>query len=123
MSVLLSGSVAGRALSYCGRNSIVVYLAFTLFMGPVRVVLLKATGGQGLEFIALASAAAGVIGALLLNRIVTETRFDFLFKRPEIFRLRTVAGQGSSPRTATRCSPMKSKVWKSPGSGMSASTV
>ncbi len=87
-SVLVTHRRAGRVLRYCGRNSIAVYLAFTLFMGPVRVVLLKITGGAGAEAIALASAFAGVAGALALEWAIRGTRADVLFRRPDAFRIK-----------------------------------
>ena len=90
-SVLVTHRFAGRVLAYCGRNSIAVYLAFTLFMGPVRIVLLKLTGGAAPSAVALASAFAGVAGALLLQWMVKGTRADFLFKRPDAFRLKAPA--------------------------------
>ncbi len=43
LSVVLTGTASGRVLGYCGLHSIAIYLAFTLFMGPVRVVALKFT--------------------------------------------------------------------------------
>lgn len=86
-SVLVTQRAVGQALAYCGRNSIAVYLAFTLFMGPARIVLLKLTGGEAGAAVALASAFAGVAGALVLNWMVKGTPADFLFRRPDAFRL------------------------------------
>lgn len=86
-SVLVMPSWPGRALAYCGRNSIAVYLAFTVFMGPARIVLLKLSGGEGAAAIALASTFAGVAGALVLAWAVKGTWAGFLFTRPAWFRL------------------------------------
>jgi len=86
-SVLAVRSVPGQILGYCGRNSIAVYLAFTVFMGPVRIVLLKLTDGSWGSGIAAASALAGIAGALMLAWMVRGTRADFLFTRPRMFRL------------------------------------
>lgn len=95
-SVLLTEVGAGRALAYCGRNSIVIYLAFTVFMGPARIVLLKIAGAEWATMIALASALAGVLGALALQRLVSGTRADFLFVRPAMFRLSARKPQAST---------------------------
>ncbi len=86
-SAILMSTLPGRALAFCGRNSISIYLAFPLFMGPARALALK------LGFIipdwaaALMSMSAGVIGALILAQLVKDTRFAFLFKRPSAFAL------------------------------------
>jgi uncharacterized membrane protein YcfT len=103
-SVLVAHRFAGRVLAYCGRHSIAVYLAFTLFMGPVRIVLLKLTGGEAAAGIALASALAGVAGALILQWMVSGTRADFLFKRPALFRLKAAASDDGAvpPRRERR---------------------
>lgn len=86
-SVLVTQRTAGDVLAYCGRNSIAVYLAFTVFMGPVRIVLLKLTGGEAAAAIALLSALAGIVGALALQWAVKGTWAGFLFTRPDAFRL------------------------------------
>jgi uncharacterized membrane protein YcfT len=86
-SVLLTNRLPGDVLAYCGRNSIAVYLAFTVFMGPMRIVLLKLTGGDAPETVALLSALAGVVGALAMQWFVKGTWAGFLFTRPAMFRL------------------------------------
>jgi uncharacterized membrane protein YcfT len=92
-SVLLARSGRGRALAYCGHHSIVVYLAFPLFIGPTRVLLLKVMPLWLADMAALATTAAGVIGALLLFRLVRDTPMSFLFVRPKF-----VASTISPPR-------------------------
>ncbi|MGQ0672248.1 MAG: acyltransferase family protein [Hyphomicrobium sp.] len=96
-SVILArnGGMAGEALRYCGRNSISIYLAFTLFMGPVRQVLLSVAGHWPPEIVALGSMAAGVLGALALSALVSGTRFAFLFHRPAALRLTVDKPRGS----------------------------
>lgn len=86
-AVLITGRQAGRMLAYCGRNSIAIYLAFTVFMGPARIVALKLTGGEWTTAVALLSTFAGVTGALALAWLVKDTRAGFLFTRPAMFRL------------------------------------
>lgn len=101
-SALVLPSVAGRAFAYCGRNSIAVYLAFTVFMGPARIVLLKVTGGEGAEAVALMSTFAGVVGALMLAWMVRGTWAGFLFTRPAWARLgkQPSAPAGAEPALA-----------------------
>jgi uncharacterized membrane protein YcfT len=86
-SVLLTRSGWGGALAYCGRNSIVIYLAFAVFMGPTRVLLLKVAPLWLIDVTALAVTAAGVMGALCLFWAVRNTRARFLFVRPDAFKL------------------------------------
>ena len=75
-------------LRYCGENSIVIYLAFFVFMAASRMVLLKtgiiADGG----LISVIVTAAGVIGPVLLYWMVRHTPARFLFERPALFRIK-----------------------------------
>ncbi len=86
-SVLLRPTLIGAALRYCGANSIAIYLAFTIFMALTRTVLLKLPVTLPSELVALACTFAGVAGALLMERVVRDTRLSFLFTRPAMFRL------------------------------------
>jgi uncharacterized membrane protein YcfT len=97
-AVLTTPHLAGRLLAYCGRNSIAIYLAFTVFMGPARIVLLKLTGGEAASAVALGSTAAGVLGALALQWLVKGTPAGFLFTRPQMFRL--TAAPKAAPQAA-----------------------
>jgi uncharacterized membrane protein YcfT len=91
LSVLLVRSNHAQALAYCGRHSIAIYLAFPLFMGPARVVLLKALGADYASGIAVASMAAGVIGALLMRHVLAGTPLRYLFVRPDAFKQASLA--------------------------------
>ena len=85
--VLLLRSRWANALRYCGENSIVIYLAFVLFMAPTRILLLRSGVVDDPGLVALAVTAAGVIGPLILFRITRSTPLRFLFIRPAMFRL------------------------------------
>ncbi|MBS0242011.1 MAG: acyltransferase family protein [Proteobacteria bacterium] len=85
----------GRALMFCGKNSIVIYLAFTLFMASTRTLLLKLAPGLDGGLVTLACVATGVVGPLLLDRLFRGTRLGFLFTRPRWARL-----QSERPRAA-----------------------
>jgi uncharacterized membrane protein YcfT len=102
-SVLLARSGRAGALAYCGRNSIVIYLAFAVFMGPTRVLLLKLAPLWLADATALAVTAAGVLGALTLFWLVRNTRARFLFVRPDAFRLSSAA-----PKRIWRAAPQPS---------------
>ncbi len=53
-----------RPLRYCGRNSIVIYLAFFLPMALSRTLLLKTGWIADIGVVSLLVTATGVIGAL-----------------------------------------------------------
>lgn len=79
-SALTCHLAGARALAYCGRHSLVVYLGFLIPMEVTRKVMADPIADTGL--LALASTAGGVIGALVLHHLVRGTRFSFLFERP-----------------------------------------
>ena len=87
LSALLSKSDLMAPVRYCGRNSIVIYLAFFLPMAVTRTVLLKLGIIGDIGTISLLVTAAGVIGPLVLFWIVRPTPLRFLFERPPWTRL------------------------------------
>lgn len=86
-SALLSKSDLMAPVRYCGRNSIVIYLAFFLPMAVSRGILLKLGVIGDLGTVSLIVTACGVIGPLLLFWAVRDTPFRLLFERPEWARL------------------------------------
>ena len=103
-SVLLVRVGLSRALAYCGQHSIVIYLAFALFLSPTRVILMK-VGALPLEAVALLTTAVSVAGALLLRDLVRGSRLDFLFVRPAAFKLRALGPLAASPPDAAPARP------------------
>ena len=91
------------AVRYCGRNSIVIYLAFFLPMAVARIVLLKTGIITDLGTISLIVTAAGVICPLVLFWIVRGTPLRFLFERPEWAHL-------DAPRRREASSPRSSRT-------------
>ena len=89
VSVLLALSNLAAPLRYCGRNSIVIYLAFFLPMAGSRAVLIKSGVIADAGVIAILVTAAGVIGALAMFWAARGTPLKFLFRRPSMFRLQT----------------------------------
>ena len=86
-SALLAKAALFDPLRFCGRNSIVIYLAFFLPMAATRMLLFK-TGVIGdIGVISLIVTAAGVLGALALWWATRGTRLGFLFVRPAQFGL------------------------------------
>lgn len=108
-SVLLSTRDWALPLRYAGENSIVVYLAFFLPMAATRIALLKFAPGLDLGTVALIVTAAGVVTPLILHALVKNTRFRFLFKRPDWAKLKPPApragmavGEPVSPAVSNR---------------------
>ena len=87
LSALLADRRAWAPLTYCGQHSIVIYLAFFVFMAATRTVLLRTGVIADVGTISLIVTAAGVIGPLMLFWLVRSTWFRFLFERPARFWL------------------------------------
>ena len=87
MGVLLAKSRLAWPIAYLGANSIVVYLAFFLFMAASRAVLIRLAPGLGVDVISLLVTASGVVGPVILHRLVMRTPLKALFVRPQWARL------------------------------------
>ena len=85
--VLLTKTQAANAIRYCGANSIVIYLSFSLFMAPTRVLLLKFAPNLDLGLVSLLATACGVIGPVLLFWATRHSKLSFLFTRPDWAKL------------------------------------
>ncbi|HUR43764.1 MAG TPA: acyltransferase family protein [Aestuariivirga sp.] len=95
--VLLSKTKFAEPIRYCGENSIVIYLAFFLFMASARTLLLKTGWVADLALVSFLVTAAGVIGPVLLFWAARNTWASFLFRRPGWARL---ASSGSGWHSA-----------------------
>jgi uncharacterized membrane protein YcfT len=87
VSALMAMSDVFRPLRYCGRNSIVIYLAFFLPMAATRTLLIKTGIIADVGTMAVVITAFGVLVPLALFRLVRGTRLSFLFERPAAFWL------------------------------------
>lgn len=83
VSVLLCRIEWGNALAYCGENSIIIYLAFSVPMAATRIVLLKLGWISDLGSVALLVTIVSLAGALIMYWIVRHTPLAFLFMRPD----------------------------------------
>jgi uncharacterized membrane protein YcfT len=81
-AALMAKSDVFKPLRYCGRNSIVIYLAFFLPMAVTRAVLLKSGLIADVGTISAIVTIAGVVGSLCLFWVVHGTPARFLFERP-----------------------------------------
>jgi uncharacterized membrane protein YcfT len=87
VSVLLAKSALALPLRYCGRNSIVIYLAFFLPMAASRMLLIKTGWIADIGTISAIVTLVGVIGSLAWFWAVRWTFLRFLFERPALFWL------------------------------------
>jgi uncharacterized membrane protein YcfT len=94
--VLLSKTTIADAIRYCGTNSIVIYLSFSLFMAATRTLLLKIFPPLDLGVVALLATSAGIIGPILLFWVTRNIKLSFLFIRPEWAKLAKPAEQWHS---------------------------
>jgi uncharacterized membrane protein YcfT len=84
---LLSLTEFAKPLRYCGRNSIVIYLAFFLPMAASRAVLLRTGIITDIGAICAIVTACGVFGSLAMLWAANTLGARFLFERPARFWL------------------------------------
>jgi uncharacterized membrane protein YcfT len=76
------------ALRWLGQRSIVVFVAFVLFMGPTRIILIKLGIIQDIDSISFIVMTAAIIGPLIMAAVVARTPLRYLFERPQWARLK-----------------------------------
>jgi uncharacterized membrane protein YcfT len=89
MGVVMARSGKAQILKYLGANSIVIYLAFFIFMAITRAVLIKFAPWLGVDVISILVTLVGVIGPVVLHLLVKNTRLKYLFVRPAFARVET----------------------------------
>jgi uncharacterized membrane protein YcfT len=87
LAALMAKSDLFAALRYCGRHSIVIYLAFFLPMAASRVLLLRSGIVSDVGTVSVLVTAAGVIGSLGLFWLARASGLRLLFERPRRFWL------------------------------------
>jgi len=87
IAALLAQSDVADCLRYCGKHSIVIYLAFFLPMAATRALLLKSSVIADVGTMAVLVTLAGVLGSLLIYWLVRGTTLRFRFERPAAFWL------------------------------------
>lgn len=96
MGVLLSKTRLAAPLRYFGENSIVIYLAFFLFMAATRGLPLKYNVAADPRSVALLTTAAGVVGPILFFLATRQTKLPLLFRGPLWARLASRPAQWHS---------------------------
>ena len=97
VSALMAEHDLFKPVRYCGRNSIVIYLAFFLPMAASRTVLLRGGWIADVGTVSVLATAVGIIGALALFWAVRRGPLRFQFERPARLRL--------APRTSVAMQP------------------
>ena len=87
LSALMAKAKVFGPVRYCGEHSIVIYLAFFLPMAATRALLVRSGIIPDVGTMSILVTAAGVMGALAVWWSVRGTRANFLFERPDIFRI------------------------------------
>jgi uncharacterized membrane protein YcfT len=100
VSALMAKSDLFQPLRYCGRNSIVVYLAFFLPMALSRTLLIRTGWISDVGAMSLAVTLIGVVGSLVLFWSVRTTFLRFLFERHARFWI-----AGAPPKPALTLQP------------------
>ncbi len=91
IGVLLARSGKAQIVQYLGANSIVVYLAFFIFMAGSRAMLLRFAPWLGVDVIAALVTVTGVAGPVVLHLLVKRSALKYLFVRPSFARLESLA--------------------------------
>jgi uncharacterized membrane protein YcfT len=105
LSALMARSDLFRPLRYCGRNSIVIYLAFFLPMALSRAWLIRTGWIADIGAVSLVVTACGVMGALGLFWAVRHTFLRFLFERPQRFWIAPKNASKAAPEPALALQP------------------
>lgn len=74
-------------LSYCGRHSLAIYLAFVIPMAATRELLVQTGVLMQPDLLAIVTLGAAILLPLFLESITAGQTFQFLFKRPIWARL------------------------------------
>ena len=91
---LIAESRLSSPLAYCGRHSIVIYLAFFIPMTVTQRIIKYTKVTSDVGWTSFLAALGGVIGALVLYWLVRGTRLRFLFERPARLSLAPTARRG-----------------------------
>jgi uncharacterized membrane protein YcfT len=91
-AIIVIGTLLAQArwlsiLRYCGRHSIIIYLAFCVPMAAARVALFKTGLVTDIGAMSLVVTAVGVSGALAMGWLARTAGLNFLFERPAAFRI------------------------------------
>lgn len=104
MGVFLARFRLASPIRYCGENSIVIYLAFFMFMAGTRTFLLKTGLIDDLAIVSFIVTAVGVISPVLLFWAVRRTPLSFLFRRPQWLSIPATPRHKAQPKLVSSAS-------------------
>jgi uncharacterized membrane protein YcfT len=89
-AIITSGTLLAHAgwlksLGFCGKHSIVIYLAFFLPMAATRTLLLRTGIIPDVGVMSLTVTLIALFGALAIWQIALRAGANFLFERPDAF--------------------------------------
>lgn len=90
VSIAASRNLAAP-LTFVGKHSLFIFLSFFLPMAATRIALVK-LGMENGDLITLIAMTVAVISPIVGYRLVANTPLDFLFTRPDMFRLTAPRG-------------------------------
>lgn len=87
VAALMARVGTAQWLAYCGRHSLIIYLAFALPMATARVILLHTSLVVSVGWLSVIVAGTAIATPLGAEHMLRGTRFSFLFDRPTWARL------------------------------------
>ena len=89
-AIIVMGTLLARAhwlsfLRYCGKHSIVIYLAFFLPMAATRTLLLRSGLVPDIGMVSLIVTIMAIAGSVAIWRLSLALHANFLFERPDAF--------------------------------------
>lgn len=85
VAILASRGLA-RPLAFVGEHSLYIFLSFFLPMAATRIAMVR-LGFENGDIITLVATSVAVITPIIAYRLVEKTPLNFLFIRPDAFRL------------------------------------
>lgn len=95
LATLMAKSALFAPIRYCGRHSIVIYLAFFLPMAATRLAVVHSGAIESVGLMSLIVLFAAVAGPLVIWRAARGARLGFLFERPAWARLAPASAENA----------------------------
>ncbi len=96
--LLLEKTPLGAPVRHLGAHTLPVFLSYFLFAVATRIILMKSGLVSDPNVIIVLATLAGVIGPLILERLVRNTSLSFLYVRPAMFRIPPTGGMAGGDR-------------------------
>ena len=87
VAALMSRAGVAPWLAYCGRHSLIIYLAFSIPMAATRIILLQTSLVASVGWVSVIVAVVAIVAPLVAERTLRDTRLSFFFHRPDWARI------------------------------------